>query len=1696
MRIKSKKIKFILMMIIASGILFASKAVYGISISNPPAEPYQYNSNLFCVDNLKGWYVENVLGLDSSSIVDNYSEEDRDIEASIGFAFYSAMKTGTWDSSSATLQQIIWASGQFKDKAGYQGVLAAYAGQTTSPTASNGLIARSNQYAQFYYGILKGQNKITLNTTTKDSKVLVDQISGTYTVGPYSVDVDADLSGSTSEAKTILYNELAGINKVNYPNYPAFANAEVTGIEGEDIEFLDKSGNTIQFPNWGEEFYIRFKPTNGITTINPKVTIYYLNKISGKVKYCVGSSETFSGNVSGIDVKESDFKAENYVNSGTLKANGNFGASIGVKILSTKVTTERRQVGTQPKDPNDPSQGTEPIYENYVTGFSYTAEITDPNRIQELIYVSDSLKFGLSERTEDLKLGVGTTSDKVDIELGLKEISMELGGNVWLDLPEVKTGNITGVRSEEDTPYAGMLVRLYDKNGNLVGTTVTDSNGSYHFKGLNPLMKYYVRFTYNGQVYQATYYKNQLTGGYSNAEEEARENFNSKFGKIDSTTQNYKVGNEWHTSYALLAKLEKDDGSFIAYGDGALTYEDAWNKFVELAAQKGSYESAYQELDSYLASLGVGSKDRAGVITFIKDCMIDATTHVTDPLTNKLVEYPVYDRFVLENLENPTDEIETITLGETYSYLYTKKSDQSRYVDFGITRRQQEELYLQKDVYKATVIVNGKKHEYNYSKKDLSDDGSWNVEVRASDELYNGSYTYTREVRKSEYLYSGKDAGTSSSKDLQVYVTYRLAIKNRSQSLYSTINEIVDYYDADQYTFDGILGSNGVYSLNSYNNYDENGNVTGSYVNSYVGNNANGGKLENAELTVSNNTSFADRSAKTLSNGQYTYNSLYITGIKSASGNDRLAPGEFAYAYVTFKVNKDEATGKVKVDQDLNNGNTTVGKRNIAEINGYSTYYSEGAVIPGHLNADNSTVDVSVGNKTAGIIDTISNAGNLTENDLTSDGDIKYSKDDPVQNRAEPDTDKAPNIKLVIKTGEDGDDETRRLTGYVYEDNRTVMNDSAVVGNGKYDNDETKINGVKVELVELVQNVDDNGIFVGSYSGEKVWGTATYKFEGGKLVKDGDEDLTRYFSGKGQSKVILTGPGILEVLPDELGENNGTYSFKSVPTGDFIIRFTYGDTTQTVLTSEDNDVNKLLGQKGLNVKSYNGQDYKSTTYQPGISQDSSYNGIQGFVDYEKQNYTNATDKSTNYYYDIAKSATVQGASDAKDVYSYREKVNSWSQGASYSTLLNNRAEIMNSFESTGTYTYKTEDLQKQAQQAKIDGLIANTQMVAQTGVIDTEVEYNSKETSNQGKDNKLTYTIGDIDLGLQERPEAQLKLNKEITSLKLTLANGQILFDTHQSVNNLYFAKHEGHSIYYDNKYNNLRLKGYKLGKNNKQTPELIQAYLDEELIAGAQIEAVYKFTVTNVGEVDYLDKQFYYIGKSAHAGDTSYMSTTNAKQVIDYVSNYIKYDKNVQDVNANWQVKTQQEIMPSVTLTSNGTLSLTGDNITIDETKLDEDLINRQYADKLATYNTVLTTDKLSEDLLPAIVDNNKSQVSTSLVLSALLSNSTSGDNFVYNNLSEIVATSNKQGRRMVYSVSGNQEMADQSLGSNARDDLYTPVDLVTPTEVDSDSSQKIVIMPPTGADKNYIPVIATVIAVASIIIAGIVIIKKKIIK
>ena len=94
-----------------------------------------------------------------------------------------------------------------------------------------------------------------------------------------------------------------------------------------------------------------------------------------------------------------------------------------------------------------------------------------------------------------------------------------------------------------------------------------------------------------------------------------------------------------------------------------------------------------------------------------------------------------------------------------------------------------------------------------------------------------------------------------------------------------------------------------------------------------------------------------------------------------------------------------------------------------------------------------------------------------------------------------------------------------------------------------------------------------------------------------------------------------------------------------------------------------------------------------------------------------------------------------------------------------------------------------------------------------------------------------------------------------------------------------------------------------------------------------------------------------------------------------------------------------------------------------------------------------------------------------------------------MYNNLVEIIETSNELGRKNKYSIVGNQEMADQSLGKDANENEKTRFDRIEVDEIDADSSQKIVLMPPTGEKAKYGFIILLGI---SIIVIGTFIIKK----
>ena len=1701
-----------------------------VSARTFPYEPqaYEIEDDLFCMDQSKA-----LLFTGNGQSEDYMDFSESSISNPEPSAVYAAWVSEISANDPEGVQNAVWASMQWNNPST---VLESTSPPFSTAGMSDEVEARSYQYGTVYYKIFSQLGSNPLFTIThNDLKMMVDQNNKTYTIGPYKLTVNA----GDDESKQILYNEIIGTGNQAYSDATRFAEFKgISGLDGTNPIFLNSSRNQIDFPDFvnDEEFYIQFQPNNDGEidyTGDFTIDVDYISSMSATVhKYTPES----------LDFNNISYKIEDYTRVSHRHDYDSDGDGIDDSTYYT-YTYEDVVVGVDISD----SKSSRSWHIEFDYGGSFSSRPTMGDIIGD-ITVDEGNAAGITSRIQPMVEIYDCSPNWSTLQSPGQgfDVDMYIGGYVWQELSDLtKESDMDGrFNNGAESKFAGIQVELYDANTDtFVSSTTTDQYGAYGFKNINPMHKYYVRFIYNGMVYQDTYYKNDLSGGYSTARERDsdREDLNLKFETIDSSPDNYQDGG-WKKVYSFYEKIKNSRGDYISYSgssgtnadinDGAFRFCDAWDIFKELATYGNDYDMTNKDsmentyIDKYtqameyndiegdfkseLSSIGVDSQEQDNIWEYIQDCLISAYT----------INYPEENVFLLEDIDNPQDGS---LLG--YDNLYTKDGDQSRNVDFGLYLRDTADLGLQKDVYKAIVRVNGKTHEYEYNKKDadIDDDGSWRISVRAADYLYNGDYRYTREIRKSEYLYDGSIYGANGgtdAKDLQVYVTYRIVVRNQSASYDTIVNEIVDYYDANEYE------------------YDENNPIISE--NTYVGDRS-GDRI--GDLDVNTSTTLGNgRGDTTLTS---YYEPLYLSGITDENGNDALPTnGGMAFVYLTLKVkthtDENGMDGRVQMDVNVSSGaEKGVGKRNIAEINGYSTYYKDGATIPDELDSGDSTIDEDVGGDVAGVIDLDSSVGSLSDDDIDSDGDLIID-DDPVSNRTEDDTDKAPNIKLVFPQS---DADERTFTGYVFEDNRTEASGKAAVGNGRYDSGEVKINGVTVQLVELVQEVDASnaGSPTGNYLGEYVWYAKRY--ENGNWV-DVDSSSTsgsrRYYSGQiGTVAPIITGPGATAVGGYDITEE-GQYAFKAIPAGDFFIRFIYGDTTQTTLTTSAGEGSEVVGlltsngittdvngeqgfisTEGLNAKSYNGQDYKSTTYQAGVSQTGSYNGVDAYTRYDEQNYNitinenqspvngssskyqiskyidreatnvDGTKKNVMYYYNIGESATQSGVSDAKDVGNIRDSSNNYSSGKTdidgetHQTLVNSRAEVL----AAGLKVNSNNNANDQV--SMIKELMDNTAMTSQTGVINTEIEYNRTETGDQGDNNGMSYVIDDIDLGLAERPVAQLNMDKEVTNMRITLADGTILFDTGHSVTNVSYAEHTGHIADYlgvpdENNGPAYRLIGVTMGANSESTPELITTYMDEELMYGARIELIYTFTVTNIGEVDYMDNRFYYTGVSDAPNDLNNVSTSRADTVVDYVSNNLQFLPTNSN-NSTWSIRTVDDLIKNTN---------TGTNIE-DNTNL----VSTKFTDTLRTYNALTTTKALGDtNLYPETFGSGTANVSTQMMLSSTLTPDSGDDSMVYNNLAEMVQVSNDQGRRMKFSIVGNQAMANQSLGvgdpANPDEGIYTKSDLVTPEEPDADSSQQVLILPPTGANRNYVMWIVIGLVIAVLIGGSIFLIRKKVLK
>lgn len=220
---------------------------------------------------------------------------------------------------------------------------------------------------------------------------------------------------------------------------------------------------------------------------------------------------------------------------------------------------------------------------------------------------------------------------------------------------------------------------------------------------------------------------------------------------------------------------------------------------------------------------------------------------------------------------------------------FVPTSKEIKYVNLGLFKKEQTDYALAQDLYNVRVGVNGFQHVYRYAStrykfygEDTDDESAWNVGVK----FQNNRGSYTRAIYKSDYEYESKE---DASKNINVYVTYKISLKNEGSYL-GRVNSIIDYFDSN-YTLENVG-----YSIN-----DED--VISDQITTYR--------------------------EETSPNGAYK---KYVIDTSQRT----IDPGEEQCLYIQFRMNKQA------ILTIMNNGET---KHNLAEINSYTTFDDTGKPI-------------------------------------------------------------------------------------------------------------------------------------------------------------------------------------------------------------------------------------------------------------------------------------------------------------------------------------------------------------------------------------------------------------------------------------------------------------------------------------------------------------------------------------------------------------------------------------------------------------------------------------------------------------------------------------------------------------------------------------------------------------------------------
>ncbi|MBR3249575.1 MAG: hypothetical protein IKF83_02625, partial [Clostridia bacterium] len=356
---------------------------------------------------------------------------------------------------------------------------------------------------------------------------------------------------------------------------------------------------------------------------------------------------------------------------------------------------------------------------------------------------------------------------------------VDLSGYVWED------GLIGGKGSgydykrgtnAKDYDLQGIIVRLKEKveNGNdiIVRTEVTKEieeqngekqHGKYKFEKIeiDKLNNYYIEFEYDGLIY---------TTGKTFKEIQGESNQTSK--AIETNAERTSLNNHYQE---VTAGNQKDEGKATKKDNSAFNIK--YNTHPEQTGE--NYVEAYSEYENYtkfnnLTKKGQNYKNVSEMYSYSNYAEINKITANTNDTAYKVLG--------TGTITNNGDG------AETENSIRQNQITELKNRNCCLIQREQVDLSISNDIDNVKVSVNGYTNTYKYGASTAyKDPDKWLKNFRL--DVKQNKYGYTRPLYPSDILKDGNDT-------CKVWITYKITVRNNSNSVSAKVGKLTNYYDA------------------------------------------------------------------------------------------------------------------------------------------------------------------------------------------------------------------------------------------------------------------------------------------------------------------------------------------------------------------------------------------------------------------------------------------------------------------------------------------------------------------------------------------------------------------------------------------------------------------------------------------------------------------------------------------------------------------------------------------------------------------------------------------------------------------------------------------------------------------------------------------------------------------------------------